>query len=117
MLRDAHGRRAYTRDGEFSRAADGTLRNAQGWMLDGVRIPNDAISVDVDARGAVVANTPKGPQTVGRLRLATFAAPDALERSGGTTYRATRACGTMHLLVPGADGGPSVRFGMLSADT
>ena len=29
---DAHGRRAYTRNGEFSRSADGKLRNAQGWQ-------------------------------------------------------------------------------------
>src|SRR6202043_665425 len=34
-----HGERAYTRNGEFSRAADGALRNAQGWRLAAQRIP------------------------------------------------------------------------------
>src|SRR5579872_2826103 len=51
---DEHGRHAYTRDGEFSRAADGTLRNAQGWRLDGVRIPGDALSATVSQDGSVV---------------------------------------------------------------
>jgi flagellar basal-body rod protein FlgG len=113
VLRDVHGRRAYTRDGQFARAADGSLRNANGYALDGVRIPADAISVDVDARGRVSAQTDRGPVTVGQLRLATFASPDGLQRDGGTIFRATRSTGAMHLLVPGSEGGPSVRFGML----
>lgn len=113
VLRDAHGRRAYTRDGAFARTADGTLRNAQGYALDGIRISADATAVDVGVDGAVTASTPHGPQTAGRIRLATFAAPDGLQSVGGTMFRATPACGTMHLLVPGSDGGPAVRFGML----
>jgi len=44
---DARGRRAFTRDGEFARTADGTLRNAQGWRLEGGRIPRDALSASV----------------------------------------------------------------------
>lgn len=113
VLRDAHGRRAYTRDGSFARTADGTLRDAQGYVLDGVRIPDDATAVDVGRDGAVTATTPHGPQICGRMRLATFAAPDALERVGGTIFRATPACGARQLLVPGGDGAPAVRFGML----
>lgn len=110
---DGNGRRAYTRDGSFARAADGTLRNAQGWRLQGVRIPEDATGVDVGARGNVVAQTPRGPQTLGQIRLAEFAAPGGLRRLGGAMFGATRACGAMRLLVPGDDGGPAIRFGML----
>ena len=113
VLRDAHGRRAYTRDGAFARVADGSLRNTNGYALDGIHIPTDATAVDVGANGAVTASTPRGPVTAGRIRLATFAAPDGLQRIGGTIFRATSACGAMHLLVPGSDGGPAVRFGML----
>ncbi len=36
---DAHGRRFYTRDGAFSRAADGTVQNAQGLRLAGTADP------------------------------------------------------------------------------
>jgi len=113
VLDDGSGHRAYTRDGSFARVADGSLRNAQGWKLAGVRIPQDALSVDVDARGAVIVATPHGTQTVGHLNLAEFAAPDGLEHSGGTIFRSTPACGTMHLIVPGGVDGPSVKFGML----
>jgi flagellar basal-body rod protein FlgG len=113
VLDDGHGSRAYTRDGEFARAADGSLRNAQGWQLAGVRIPPDALSVSVNERGNVVAATPRGRQTVGHLSLAEFAAPDGLAHIGGTIFRATPACGAMHLVVPGATDGPSVKFGML----
>ena len=49
-LVDARGRRAYTRDGQFSRAADGTLRNARDARLAGVRIPADALSLTVERR-------------------------------------------------------------------
>jgi flagellar basal-body rod protein FlgG len=113
VVSDANGRRAYTRDGSFARAADGTLRNAQGWNLQGIRIPEDATSVDVGERGNVIAHTPRGPQTLGQLRLAEFAAPEGLQHVGGAMFRATAACGAMHLLVPGTAGGPSLHFGML----
>jgi flagellar basal-body rod protein FlgG len=114
VLRDSTGvHRAYTRDGQFARAADGTLRNAQGYTLEGVRIPEDALAVEVDARGTVMARLAHGTRECGRLRLAEFAAPDGLESIGGTLFRSSPACGRMQLLVPGSDGGPSLRFGML----
>lgn len=113
VLDDGSGHRAYTRDGAFARAADGSLRNPQGWRLAGVRVPADALTLNVDAHGTVVATTPKGPHVVGRMLLAEFAAPDGLEHVGGTIFRSTAACGTMHLLVPGALDAPTVKFGML----
>ena len=54
------GQRAYSRDGEFSRRADGTLRNNSGWQLAGVRIPEDAVSATVDADGAVRVTDARG---------------------------------------------------------
>src|SRR5579863_10213837 len=47
VVRDAHGRRCYTRDGAFERASDGTLRIAQGPRLDGITVPPDALSLRV----------------------------------------------------------------------
>ncbi len=52
---DGHGRILYTRDGEFSRSADGTLRNAADYRLAGITIPTDALSVTVAADGGVRA--------------------------------------------------------------
>jgi flagellar basal-body rod protein FlgG len=107
------GRRAFTRDGEFSRASDGTLRNAQGWRLDGVRIPGDALSASVSEDGTVTAKTAKGTTPCGRIRLAEFAAPEFLQSTGGTLFYETHASGKMRLIDPGAPGGPAVKFGML----
>jgi flagellar basal-body rod protein FlgG len=104
---------AYTRDGEFSRAADGTLRNALGWKLDGVKIPDDAVSAKVDADGAVSAVTPHGTQMVGHVRLAQFAAPEHLRSVGGTLFYATPQSGSAHLTNAGGTDGPAIRFGML----
>lgn len=110
---DANGRRAYTRDGEFSRAPDGSLRNAQGWRLEGVRIPVDALSVSVAEDGAVTATIAKGKYSCGRIRLAEFASPESLQSAGGTLFFATHASGRARSIEPGSPDGPAVKFGML----
>ena len=108
---DSHGRVAYTRNGEFSRAPDGTLRNAQGRTLAGVRIPADAISLDVAPDGNVTAQTAAGKRPCGRIRIAEFAAPEYLESAGGTLFFQTRASGAARFA--GGRGGPQIKFGML----
>jgi flagellar basal-body rod protein FlgG len=112
-LSDGRGRRAFTRDGEFSRAPDGTLRNAQGWRLEGVRIPAEAISVQVAEDGAVSATLAKGATNCGRIRLAVFSSPERLQALGGTLFAGTREAGPAHVIDPGSNDGPKVRFGML----
>src|SRR5579884_3118531 len=69
-LSDGHGRRAYTRDGEFARAADGTLRTTQGWRLEGVRIPENALTAAVSEDGTVTVTTAHGKNVAGHIRLA-----------------------------------------------
>jgi flagellar basal-body rod protein FlgG len=113
VVTDAAGKRGFTRDGEFSRAADGTLRSAQGRQLAGVRIPADALSATVATDGVVSAQTPNGQKTCGRVRLAKFASPEYLESAGGTLFFETKASGRAHFVDPGKSGGPAIRFGML----
>jgi flagellar basal-body rod protein FlgG len=110
---DARGRYAYTRDGEFSRSADGSLRNAQGWRLQGVRIPEDALSLTVSEDGTVTAHTGNGNVACGRIRLTAFPAPEYLRAAGGTLFFATRAAGKPHVVDAGSSGGPAIKFGML----
>jgi flagellar basal-body rod protein FlgG len=110
---DAHGRRAYTRDGEFERAADGTLRNAQGLRLDNVRVPADALSLTVADDGSVRAAFTAGTRSIGRVRIAVFPAPDHVRSIGGSLFAATPDSGAARQVVPGSDGGPKLRFGML----
>ena len=90
---DAHGRHYYTRDGEFSRAADGTLRNAHDLRLAGVKIPTDALSATVEADGSVRATFAKGQRVVGQIRLAEFLAPERLRVRDGSSFEATRGVG------------------------
>ena len=108
------GTRAYTRNGEFSRASDGTLRNADGWALRDVRIPADAIAVHVGGDGRVTIDTDGArDRNAGRIRLATFAAPEELQALGGTVFAATHDSGPEHRIDAGRTGGPTIAFGML----
>lgn len=114
QLVDACGHRSYTRDGQFARAADGSLRNAAGLRLQGILIPADALSLSVGEDGAVRATFAHGgSQTIGRITLASFGAPDHLRSIGGSLFEATRQSGPPHNVAPGGDDGPKIRFGML----
>ena len=111
---DAHGRRYYTRDGQFSRAADGTLRESHDLRLDGIRIPANALTATVLADGTVQATFANGPaRAVGRIRIAEFAAPEALRAVDGALFAGTRLAGVVRTIVPGGDDAPKLRFGML----
>ncbi len=110
---DERGRRAYTRDGEFERAADGTLRNTGGMRLENVRVPSGALSLSVADDGSVRATLAGGARTIGHLRIAIFPAPEHLRGVGGSLFAATEASGAPRQVVPGSGDGPKVRFGML----
>jgi flagellar basal-body rod protein FlgG len=112
VVTDGH-RRAYTRAGEFSRAADGTLENAQGWRLAGVRIPPDAQNASVAQDGTLTVTTDAGTRTIARLQLAQFAAPEKLQSIDGALFTWTPDAGNARLVTPGGANGPKVRYGML----
>lgn len=112
-LLDAHGRRVYSRDGEFSRSADGTLRGAQDYRLEGVRIPADALSATVAGDGSLRATFSHGTRTIGHIRLALFPAPERLRALDGAFFQATPEAGKVSSIVPGSPDGPKLRFGML----
>jgi flagellar basal-body rod protein FlgG len=108
------GQRAYTRNGEFARQPDGSLRNAAGYTLCGVRIPAAALAVRVEGDGRVVVDTPERRNaTLARLHLASFAAPEALRSLGGTMFAPSEGSGPAHAFFPGGRAGPSIAFGML----
>jgi flagellar basal-body rod protein FlgG len=108
------GQRAYTRAGSFSRGPDGTLRNADGWRLLGLRIPADAAEVDVAPDGNVsVASGAHARRQLGRIALASFAAPECLREIGSALFVPTRASGAARASAPGGESGPKIAFGML----
>ena len=110
---DGRGGRAYTRDGSFSRSADGTLRNAQGWRLSGVRLSADALSASVGNDGSVSVATPHGTSVVARLRVAEFAAPERLRPIGNALFAQTPLSGAPRMVAPSETNGPRVRFGQI----
>lgn len=94
----------YTRAGNLTLAADGTLVSAQGFPVMGEQGP-------VQIQGGRVEIAPEGLVTVDgevveRLRLVEFADPQALTKEGGTLYRDDGAAGarpaTGSTLVSGA---------------
>jgi flagellar basal-body rod protein FlgG len=107
---ERNGERGFTRAGSFSRAADGSLRNADGWQLSGVRIPGDAANAGVDADGTVRVD---GTRVVGRVRLVRFDAPEHLRSIGSAVFAATHDSGSPHAQAAGGERRPKIAFGML----
>jgi flagellar basal-body rod protein FlgG len=108
------GKHAYTRNGEFAREADGTLRNSAGWALRGVRIPADALAARVERDGRVTIDTAtEKNRQIAQLHLASFAAPEALRPLGATLFAQSENSGAARTFVPGGRDGPSLAFGML----
>ena len=108
------GERAYTRAGAFSRAADGSLKNADGWRLEGVRIPPDARDVTVAPDGNVTAGIGgRASVRIGRIALAAFDAPERLRPMGSALFAATDRSGKPHAIAAGGDREPKLAFGML----
>jgi flagellar basal-body rod protein FlgG len=110
---DGRGRRLYTRDGAFSRSADGTLRNAADYRLAGITIPRDALTVTVGGDGSVRATFAVGARMLGRIRLAEFVAPEHLRPLDGAVFAATPESGGARDVTAGSPDGPKLDFGML----
>src|SRR4051794_39603817 len=69
------GETAYTRDGTFALAADGTIVTADGYTVQpGLQIPSAATGVTINTSGQVQVTLQgqTAPQTVGQLQLAAF---------------------------------------------
>ena len=107
-------RTAYTRNGEFHRAPDGTLRSTDGWRVPGVRIPADATRLGVDSDGRVWCERQSpGKTDCGRIALSMFAAPEALRPLGDARFAVTERSGPPRRLAAGTEHGPTIAFGML----
>jgi len=104
--------RAYTRAGAFTRQGDGTLANADGWRLAGIRIPQNVLALRVEPNGEIVAEG-GSRGGIGRIRLATFDAPERLRPIGTALFAPTPASGSPRTLAAGGDHQPKILFGMI----
>ncbi|MBS0639017.1 MAG: flagellar basal-body rod protein FlgG [Acetobacteraceae bacterium] len=90
------GDTAYTRDGTFALAADGTIVTADGYTVQpGLQVPAQATGVTINTSGQVQATIAgqTAPQTVGQLQLAVFPNEAGLDAQGSNLFMQTAASG------------------------
>jgi flagellar basal-body rod protein FlgG len=107
---------AYTRDGTFALAPDGTIVTADGYVVvPGLQIPTAATGVTINTSGQVQVTLTgqTAPQTVGQLQLAVFPNEAGLESEGGNLLTQTAASGQPVTGNPAAAGFGTVMQGFI----
>ncbi|OJW22305.1 MAG: flagellar basal-body rod protein FlgG [Rhodospirillales bacterium 69-11] len=110
------GDTAYTRDGTFGLAADGTIVTADGYTVQpGLQIPSNATGVTVNGSGQVQVTLQgqTAPQTVGQLQLTVFPNEAGLEAQGDNLFLETAASGAPVSGNPATQGFGSVMQGFV----
>jgi flagellar basal-body rod protein FlgG len=115
-IQQADGTYAYTRAGNFSLSPQGQLVTQQGLVVQpGIAIPQNTISVTINAQGQVNATVAGNttPQTVGQLELTRFPNEAGLNAVGDNLYLETPASGSPQAGVPGNPGYGTIQQGFL----
>ena len=116
QVQQADGSTAYTRAGNFSDTAEGTVATSDGLPLSpSVAVPQGATSVTVGNDGTVSA-TLQGesePTQLGQIELASFMNPAGLQSIGGNLLVETAASGTPQVGTAGLEGRGLIRSGNL----
>jgi flagellar basal-body rod protein FlgG len=110
------GDTAYTRDGTFGLASDGTLVTADGYTVQpGLQIPANATGVTVNQSGQVQVTIQgqTAPTTVGQVQLATFPNEAGLDAQGNNLFLQTAASGQPVTGNPATAGVGSVMQGFI----
>ena len=110
------GATAYTRDGTFGLAPDGTIVTADGYVVQpGIQVPTNATSVTINTSGQVQATISgqTAPQTLGQVQLAAFPNDAGLQAEGGNLFVQTSASGAPVVGNPAAPGFGSVMQGFI----
>ena len=110
------GQLGYTRAGNFSRSAEGTLVTAQGYPLQpAITIPEGASAVTIGPDGTVSANVAgnAAPVELGQITVASFANPAGMQALGDNYLSETAASGAAQIGAAGDAGRGSIRQGML----
>ena len=110
------GTDAYTRAGAFALSPEGQLVTDKGYVVaPGIAIPQDALSVTINAVGQVQAMVAgqNAPQTLGQLELARFPNEGGLQATGDNLYVESAASGTVLTGIPGSTGYGTLQQGFL----
>lgn len=90
------GRMGYTRNGTFSRNAEGTLTTSSGYIIQPeIQLPENVTEINIAQDGVVTVKVAGSdePQEVGQFTLASFTNPRGLQPVGETFAVATPASG------------------------
>src|SRR5580704_14412194 len=112
----ADGTDAYSRSGNFSLSPQGQLVTQDGLVVQpGIAIPQNTISVSINAQGQVNATVAGNstPQTVGQLELTRFPNEAGLNAIGNNLLLETPGSGAPQAGVPGSTGYGTVQQGFL----
>lgn len=110
IIRGENGQPLYTRYGGFQLDATGTLVDQAGRIVPGVdgeplQLPQGWTDATLDATGTLTAIDENGQrQPIGRLQVARFANPAALELLGQGLYQPTANTGELVVGTPGDAG-------------
>ncbi len=110
------GTDAYTRAGNFALSPAGEIVTDQGYTVaPGIAVPQNALSVSVNAQGQVSATVPGqvAPQVLGQFELVRFPNEAGLNATGGNLYTETPSSGSPQASVPGATGYGTLQQGFL----
>ena len=108
------GEIAYTRDGTFALAPDGTIVSADGYpVVPAITVPTNAVSVSINGSGQVQATISgqTNPQTLGQIQLASFPNEAGLDAQGDNLFLQSGASGTAATGTPGAPGFGNIQQG------
>jgi len=112
------GTTGYTRDGSFSRTADGTVVNSQGMALQPpIQIPDNATGITIGADGTVSVTTQGATQSsiVGKIQTVRFTNPSGLQADGDNLLSETAASGAPQVGDAGVDGRGTISQGSLES--
>jgi flagellar basal-body rod protein FlgG len=116
QLQRSDGTIGYTRDGNFSRTAEGTLVNSDGLpLIPQIQVPDGTTSVTIGNDGTVSATIAgqTNPTNLGQIELANFANPSGLQSMGGNVLIETAASGAPQVGIAGLDGRGTIKQGSL----
>ncbi len=110
------GETAYTRDGTFGLAADGTIVTADGYTVQpGLQIPAAATSTTINTNGQVQVTIQgqTAPTTIGQIQIAVFPNEAGLDAQGNNLLLQTSASGAPVAGNPGITGFGTVLQGFV----
>jgi flagellar basal-body rod protein FlgG len=112
------GRTAYTRAGDFSLSAEGTIVTPEGLPLQPqIQIPDGATAISVGADGTVSAQIAgqASPTELGRIETVRFVNAAGLQSIGKNLLIETGASGAPQAGAAGEEGRGTIRSGALEA--